>query len=50
MPNVLISPHSASTVTTENAKITEIFCYNLRCFLDGRIADMKNQLDKQLMY
>jgi phosphoglycerate dehydrogenase-like enzyme len=50
MPNVLISPHSASTVTTENNKITEIFCHNLRCFLDGRTSDMKNILDKRLMY
>jgi phosphoglycerate dehydrogenase-like enzyme len=50
MPNVLISPHSASTVTTENNKITEIFCHNLRCFLDGRTNDMKNILDKRLMY
>jgi phosphoglycerate dehydrogenase-like enzyme len=50
LPNVLISPHSASTVTTENNKITEIFCHNLRCYLDGRTNDMKNIFDKQLMY
>jgi phosphoglycerate dehydrogenase-like enzyme len=50
MPNVLISPHSASTVTTENTKITEIFCHNLACFLDGRINDMKNIFDKRLLY
>ncbi|MBV8651684.1 MAG: D-2-hydroxyacid dehydrogenase, partial [Alphaproteobacteria bacterium] len=50
MPNVLISPHSASTVTTENAKITEIFCANLRCWLDGRLGEMRNVLDKSLMY
>ena len=50
LPNVLISPHSASTVTTENDKITEIFCHNLRCFLDGRPRNMKNILDKRLMY
>jgi phosphoglycerate dehydrogenase-like enzyme len=50
LPNVLISPHSASTVTTENNKITDIFCHNLRCFLDGRTKDMKNILDKRLMY
>ena len=50
MPNVLISPHSASTVITENNKITDIFCHNLRCFLDGRTNDMKNILDKRLMY
>jgi phosphoglycerate dehydrogenase-like enzyme len=50
MPNVLISPHSASTVTTENAKITEIFRHNLRCFLDGRLAEMRNVLNKEIMY
>ena len=48
MPNVLISPHSASTVTTENAKITEIFCWNLRCYLDGQLERMRNVLDKEL--
>lgn len=50
MPNVLISPHSASTVTTENAKITDIFCHNLRCYLDGRVADMRNVFDKSRFY
>jgi phosphoglycerate dehydrogenase-like enzyme len=33
LPNVLISPHSASTVSVENAKLTERFCDNLRRFL-----------------
>jgi phosphoglycerate dehydrogenase-like enzyme len=50
LPNVLISPHSASTVTSENAKITAIFCHNLRAYLDGRRDDMINVLDKQRMY
>lgn len=50
MPNVLISPHSASTSTSENSKITDIFCYNLRCYVDGRIDDMRNILDKIRMY
>jgi phosphoglycerate dehydrogenase-like enzyme len=50
MPNVLICPHSASTVTTENAKITDIFCENLRCYLDGRLSEMRNVLDKVLLY
>ncbi len=50
LPNVLISPHSASTVASENAKITAIFCRNLRAFLDGRHDEMINVLDKQLMY
>ncbi len=50
MPNVLISPHSASTVGRENARITSIFCHNLGCWLDGRRADMRNVLDVRLMY
>ena len=50
MPNVLISPHSASTVTSENAAITDIFVHNLRCWLDGRIDAMRNVLDTRLMY
>ena len=50
MPNVLVSPHSASTVASENAKITDIFCHNLRCYLDGRLDQMKNVLDKSKMY
>ncbi|MSP49509.1 MAG: D-2-hydroxyacid dehydrogenase [Alphaproteobacteria bacterium] len=50
MPNVLISPHSASTVGRENERITEIFCHNLRCYLDGRIREMRNVLDKARMY
>ncbi len=49
-PNVLISPHSASTVTSENAGITDIFVHNLRCWLDGRIGTMRNVLDKTLLY
>jgi len=36
MPNVLISPHSASTVHRENQRIVDIFCENLRRYLDGR--------------
>ena len=50
LPNVLISPHSASTVTAENGRITEIFCHNLRCWLDGRLDRMRNVLDSALMY
>ena len=50
MPNVLISPHSASTVSSENAAITAIFLHNLRCFLDGRPEAMRNVLDARLRY
>jgi phosphoglycerate dehydrogenase-like enzyme len=35
MPNVLINPHSASTSWNENARITGIFCDNLRRYLAG---------------
>ncbi len=50
MPNVLISPHSASTVATENAKITAIFCANLQLYLAGKVTEMANLLDKRRMY
>ena len=50
LPNVLVSPHSASTATSENSKITDIFCHNLRCYVDGRFNDMRNVLDKARMY
>jgi phosphoglycerate dehydrogenase-like enzyme len=50
MPNVLICPHSASTTDGENGRITDIFCHNLRCYLDGRTEAMQNILDKRRMY
>jgi phosphoglycerate dehydrogenase-like enzyme len=36
LPNVLISPHSASTADGENARLTALFVENLRRYLDGR--------------
>ena len=42
MPNVLFSPHSASTVAKENERIVDIFCHNLECYLDGRLDEMRN--------
>jgi phosphoglycerate dehydrogenase-like enzyme len=50
MRNVLISPHSASTVTAENRRITEIFRHNLLCWIEGRPAEMRNVLDRKLLY
>jgi phosphoglycerate dehydrogenase-like enzyme len=50
LPNVLISPHSASTAVAENARITDIFVHNLRCYLDGRIDEMTPVLDKSRLY
>ena len=48
MPNVILSPHSASTVTQENARITEIFCDNLRRYLGGQ--PLRNVLDPKRLY
>jgi phosphoglycerate dehydrogenase-like enzyme len=50
MPNVLISPHSASAMPTENERLVELFSHNLRCYLDGRLGDMRNILDKKRLY
>ena len=50
MPNVLISPHSASTVESENERIADIFVENLKRYTSGRKGDMINVLDKQKMY
>lgn len=50
LPNVLISPHSASTIAAENGAITEIFCHNIPLYLAGNRAAMTNILDKAQMY
>ena len=46
--NVIISPHSASTVTQENARITALFCDNLRRYLRGE--PLRNVLDTERLY
>ncbi len=48
MENVLVSPHSASTSDRENERLTNLFCDNLRRFLDGR--PLLNVLNPQLYY
>jgi glyoxylate/hydroxypyruvate reductase len=48
MPNVVISPHSASTVAAENERITDLFCDNLRRWLDGR--ELRNVYDRAAGY
>ena len=45
MPNVVISPHSASTVDAENATLTSLFCDNLRRWLDG--APLRNVYSRE---
>src|SRR4030042_5376951 len=44
MPRVIISPHSASIVDTENVKQTRLFIDNLTRYLKGET--LKNILDK----
>ncbi len=48
MPNVLVSPHSASTSDRENARLTDLFCRNLRRFLAGEA--LENVLDTERLY
>jgi glyoxylate/hydroxypyruvate reductase A len=48
MPNVLVSPHSASTSDRENVRITALFCDNLRRYLAGE--ELRNVLNPELMY
>ncbi|MBK8027166.1 MAG: D-2-hydroxyacid dehydrogenase [Chloroflexi bacterium] len=48
MPNVIVCPHSASTATSENRKIVDLFCENIRRFLVGE--PMINVLDVEKGY
>jgi glyoxylate/hydroxypyruvate reductase A len=48
LPNVLVSPHSASTSDRENGRITDLFCENLRRFLAG--DELLNVLDVERLY
>jgi glyoxylate/hydroxypyruvate reductase len=40
MDSVIVSPHSAATVEQENAVLTDLFCDNLRRWIDG--APLRN--------
>lgn len=48
MPNVLVCPHSGSTSDRENSRLTDLFCENLRRFLDGQ--PLLNVLDVEALY
>jgi glyoxylate/hydroxypyruvate reductase A len=48
MPNVLISPHSASTVSSENARLTDLFCENLVRYVSGE--PLLNTFDRERLY
>lgn len=43
LENVLVSPHSASTLVSENTTLVELFIDNLRRFLDG--TPLRNRYD-----
>ena len=44
LPNVIIAPHSASTVRQENDRLVDLFVENLHRYLDGR--PLQNQFDR----
>jgi phosphoglycerate dehydrogenase-like enzyme len=48
MPNVIVSPHSASTSDRENGRLADLFCDNLRRYLEGR--ELRNVLDVEALY
>jgi glyoxylate/hydroxypyruvate reductase A len=48
MPNVLISPHSGSTVETENVRLTDLFCENLDRYIRGE--PLVNVFDRGRLY
>jgi glyoxylate/hydroxypyruvate reductase A len=48
LPNVIISPHSASTVAGENQAIVNIFTANLRAYLQG--SELTNVLHPGRLY
>ena len=48
MENVILSPHSTDIVPDINDLQTDLFCENLRRYLDGE--QLINELDKKLLY
>jgi phosphoglycerate dehydrogenase-like enzyme len=48
LPNVLVSPHSASTVDGENEKIVDLFSANLLRYRAGE--PLLNVLNSELLY
>jgi phosphoglycerate dehydrogenase-like enzyme len=48
LPNVLVTPHSMSTALDENARMVDLFCDNLRRYLDGEA--LRNVFDRARGY
>jgi phosphoglycerate dehydrogenase-like enzyme len=48
LDNVIVSPHASALVEAEEERVVDLFCDNLRRFLDGR--PLRNQLDLEVLY
>jgi glyoxylate/hydroxypyruvate reductase len=48
LPNVIVCPHSASTVVQENDRLVDLFIENMHRYLDGR--PLVNQFDHSRGY
>lgn len=48
LPNVIISPHTAALDDGEEQRVAELFCDNLRRYLDG--AELRNEVDPAAGY
>jgi len=48
MPNVIVSPHSASTVAQENDRLVDLFIENIGRYLEGRA--LVNEFDHGRLY
>lgn len=48
LPNVLVSPHSGGTSDRENERIVDLFCDNLRRWLDQQ--PLRNVFNPQTLY
>ena len=50
MPNVIITPHSGGVTPESTRRTTEIFCHNLKLWLDGHREEMTNVVNMQVGY
>lgn len=48
MPNVIVSPHSASTSDRENMRLTDLLCDNMQRFLNNE--PLRNVLNTELLF
>jgi phosphoglycerate dehydrogenase-like enzyme len=48
LDNVIISPHDTARVPAEVGRQVDLFCENLRAYLDGE--PLRNRVDLELLY